>query len=121
MNMVIVSGYSYDIYVLNLFKGDLKYRSGIFWILYVMNFLMYCFIFIRLINGVKFKKFEEVFLILVILGFIGFYILWEIKFRYIYLVYLLLIVLLYMGYKDVYDFILKRNLIKYILLFKRRG
>ncbi|OOM06451.1 glycosyltransferase family 39 protein [Clostridium saccharobutylicum] len=121
MNMVTASGYSYDTYVSNLFKGDSKYRSGILWISYVMNFLMYCFIFIRLINGVKSKKIEEVFLILVILGFIGFYILWEIKSRYIYPVYPLLIVLSYMGYKDVYDFISKRNLLKYISSFKRRG
>jgi len=97
--------YSYTTIVTDLFKRDSKYRSGLLWILYVMNFLMYCFIFIRLIGGIKSKKFDEVFLILVILGFIGFYILWEIKSRYIYPVYPLLIVLSYMGFKDVYDFL----------------
>lgn len=106
----IMSGYSYTTVATDLFKGDSKYRSGLLWILYVMNFLMYCFIFIRLISGIKHKRFEEVFLISVILGFIGFYILWEIKSRYIYPVYPLLIVLSYMGFKDVYDFISKRNL-----------
>ena len=99
--------------------ADSIYRSGLIWILYVMNFLMYCFIFIRLISGIKFKKFDEVFLILVILGFIGFYILWEIKSRYIYPIYPLLIVLSYMGFKDAYDFMLKRNLLHVSSLRKR--
>lgn len=102
--------YIYNTFATDLFKGDSKYRSGLLWILYVTNFLMYCFIFIRLIKGIKAKRFDEVFLILVILGFIGFYVLWEIKSRYIYPVYPLLIVLSYMGFKDVYDFIFKRNL-----------
>jgi hypothetical protein len=61
-----------------------------------------------LISGIKSKRFDETFLILVILGFIGFYILWEIKSRYIYPVYPLLVILSYMGFKDVYDFMLKR-------------
>lgn len=103
-----MGGYSYTTFFTNLFKGDSHYRSGVLWILYVMNFLMYCFIFIRLINGIKAKKFDEIFLILIILGFIAFYILWEIKSRYIYPVYPLLIILSYMGFKDVYDFILKK-------------
>lgn len=112
--------YSYTTFATDLFKGDSKYRSGLLLVLYVMNFLMYCFIFIRLISGIKFKRFDEVFLILVILGFIGFYILWEIKSRYIYPVYPLLIVLSYMGFKDVHDFILKRNLLQYISSFRKR-
>jgi len=73
-----------------------------------------------LINGIKFKRFDEVFLILVILGFIGFYILWEIKSRYIYPVYPLLIVLSYMGFKDTYDFMVKRNLPQYISSLRKR-
>ena len=114
------SSYSYTTFATDLFKGDSTYRNGLLWIVYVMNFLMYCFIFIRLINGIKVKRFDEVFLILVILGFIGFYILWEIKSRYIYPVYPLLIILSYMGFKDVYDFMSKRNLLQYVLLFRKR-
>jgi hypothetical protein len=100
----IKGGYSYTTFATNLFKGASPFRSSLLWILYVTNFLMYCFIFIRLISGIKAKRFDEVFLVLVILGFIGFYILWEIKSRYIYPVYPLLIVLSYMGFKDAYDF-----------------
>jgi len=106
----IEGGYSYTTFATDLFKGDSKYRSGLLWILYATNFLMFCFIFIRLISGIRAKRFDEVFLILVILGFIGFYILWEIKSRYLYPVYPLLIVLSYMGFKEVYDFMLKANL-----------
>ena len=116
----VESVYSYTTFATDLFKGDSKYRSGLLWILYVMNFLIYCFIFIRLISGIKFKRFDEVFLILVILGFIGFYILWEIKSRYIYPVYPLLIVLSYMGFKDAYDFMVKRNLLQYISSLRKR-
>lgn len=111
--------YSYTTFATDLFKGDSIYRSGLLWILYVMNFLMYCFIFIRLISGIKFRRFDEVFLNLVILGFIGFYILWEIKSRYIYPVYPLLIIISYMGFKDSYDF-LRGNLPKYISLLRKR-
>ena len=114
------ASYSYTTFATDLFKGDSKYRSGLLWILYVMNFLMYCFVFIRLIGGIKFKRFDEAFPILVILGFVGFYILWEIKSRYIYPVYPLMIVLSYMGFKDAYDFMLKKNLQQYITSFRKR-
>lgn len=116
----IESGYSYTTFATDLFKGNSKYRSGLLWIAYVMNFLMYCFIFIRLISGIKSKRFDEVFLILVILGFIGFYILWEIKSRYIYPVYPLLIILSYMGFKDVYDYMLNRNIKQYTSSLRKR-
>jgi hypothetical protein len=105
----IRGGYSYTTLATDLFKGDSPYRSSLLWICYVTNFLVYCFIFIRLISSIKAKKFEEMFLVIVILGFIGFYTLWEIKSRYIYPVYPLLIVLSYLGFKDVYDFVSKRQ------------
>lgn len=111
---MLLGGYSYNTFATDLFKGNSQFRSGLLLLLYVTNFLMYCFIFIRLISGIKAKRFDEVFLILVILGFIGFYILWEIKSRYIYPVYPLLIVLSYMGFKDVYDFMLNRSLPQYL-------
>lgn len=116
----IAGGYSYTTFATDLFKGDSQYRRGLLWILYVTNFLMYCFIFIRLISGIRAKRFDEVFLILVILGFIGFYILWEIKSRYLYPVYPLLIVLSYMGFKDAYDFMLKANFSEFLSLLRKR-
>jgi len=115
------SQYIYTTFATSLLKGDSVYRSGLIWIIYVTNFLMYCFILIRLITGIKTKRFDEVFLILIILGFIGFYILWEIKSRYIYPVYPLMIILSYMGFKDTYNFISKRNLKQDILLLRKRS
>ncbi|GFP78203.1 glycosyltransferase family 39 protein [Clostridium fungisolvens] len=112
--MSMLSGYSYTTFATDLFKGDSPYRSSLLLILYVMNFLMYCFILIRLISSMKIKRYDEAFLVLVILGFIGFYILWEIKSRYIYPVYPLLIVLSYMGFKDTYDFFLENKMAKRI-------
>lgn len=118
--MSITGGYSYTTFATDLFKGDSPYRSSLLLILYVMNFLMYCFIFIRLISSIKIKRYDEVFLVLAILGFIGFYVLWEIKSRYIYPVYPLLIVLSYMGFKDTYDFFLDNNITKRISSIKGR-
>lgn len=104
----VMDRYSYTNTATDLFKADSSYRSGLLWLLYVLNFLMYVCILIRLIGGIRAKRYEETSLILVVLGFIGFYLLWEIKSRYIYPVYPLLIVLSYMGFKDVYDYMLKR-------------
>ncbi|MEC0125556.1 glycosyltransferase family 39 protein [Paenibacillus pabuli] len=106
----IAGSYSYTNAVTDLFQGYSVYRIGLLWVVYVMNFLMYCFIFIRLIGGICGKRYDEVPLILIILGFIGFYILWEIKSRYIYPVYPLLVVLSYMGFKDAYNFMFHRKL-----------
>ncbi|GFZ33410.1 hypothetical protein CSC2_39360 [Clostridium zeae] len=114
--MSMISGYSYTTFATDLFKGDSLYRSSLLLVLYVMNFLMYCFILIRLINSMKIKRYDEVLLVLVILGFIAFYILWEIKSRYIYPVYPLLIALSYMGFKDTYDFLLEKNARVFLVL-----
>ncbi|WP_017815018.1 ArnT family glycosyltransferase [Paenibacillus shenyangensis] len=99
----VMGGYSYSTAITQLFAGDSVYRSGLMWILYAINFLMFIFILVRLTGAIRRKRYDEVSLVLVILGFIGFYLLWEIKSRYIYPVYPLLIILSYMGFKDVYD------------------
>ncbi|WP_379135275.1 glycosyltransferase family 39 protein [Paenibacillus sp. sgz500958] len=109
----LMGGYSYSTFATDLFAGDSAYRSALLWMVYVLNFLMYGMILVRLIGGIRAKRFDEVSLILVILGFIGFYILWEIKSRYIYPVYPLLIVLSYMGFKDVHDYMLTSILPRY--------
>lgn len=109
----IMGGYIYSTFATALFAGDSGYRSTLLWIVYVLNFLMYCMILVRLISGIRAKRYDEVSLILVILGFVGFYILWEIKSRYIYPVYPLLIVLSYMGFKEVHDYMVSSILPRY--------
>lgn len=108
----IMGGYSYPTAATELFAGNSLYRSGILWVLYTMNFLMYGFILIRLIGSLRAKRFDEVSLVLVILGFVGFYILWEIKSRYIYPVYPLLIILSYMGFKDTYEWLIQQDFLR---------
>lgn len=97
--------YSYSTWATQLFKTGSQYRVGLLWVQYVISFLMYGGILIRLLGRLRAKRFEETSLILVILGFIAFYLLWEIKSRYIYPVYPLLIVLSYMGFKDMYNYL----------------
>lgn len=108
--------YSYDTFATKLFQGDSKSRRGLLWIVYVISFLMYLFIFVRLIKEIRTRRFDEVFLVLIFLGFIAFYILWEIKSRYIYPVYPLLIILSYTGFKDSYAFMSKRNFLQFKML-----
>ncbi|WP_046214507.1 glycosyltransferase family 39 protein [Paenibacillus wulumuqiensis] len=111
----VMGGYSYSTVATQLFAGDSVYRSGLMWVLYAMNFLMYIFVLVRLIGAIRRRRYDEAALVLIILGFIGFYLLWEIKSRYIYPVYPLLIILSYMGFKDVYD-----GLSRY-MPFRRKG
>ncbi|MEK3674081.1 glycosyltransferase family 39 protein [Paenibacillus sp. FSL R10-2771] len=102
-NGFVMDRYIYSTSASELLKGDSNYRSGLQWVVYMQNLLMYGFILFRLISSIRAKRYAETSLVLVILGFIGFYLLWEIKARYIYPVYPLLIVLSYMGFKDVYE------------------
>lgn len=95
--------YSYTTFATELFKGDSTARVGLAWAMYTMNILMYGFILVRLVGGLKSGRFAETPLVLVILGFIAFYLLWEIKSRYLFPVYPLLLVMSYMGFKDMYD------------------
>jgi hypothetical protein len=107
-NVLIMGGYHYRTSATDLINRDNQYRESLLWSLYGMNFLMYCFIAVRLLYCMGYKRFEEVLLIIILLGFIGFYILWEIKSRYIYPVYPILIILSYQGYTNAYDSIRKR-------------
>lgn len=116
----IMGSYSYKTFATELFKGNSSYRSGLLWLVYGMNVLMYVCMLIRLIGGFRAKRHEEVPLILVILGFIGFYILWEIKSRYIYPVYPILLMFSYMGFQDAYEFMMKQGLSR-LLPFRREG
>lgn len=105
----IPGGYCYSTFCTKLFSGGSIFRRGLLWVLYVVNFLMYCCILIRIFLSVINEKYNELLLVLVVLGFIGFYLLWEIKSRYIFPVYPILIVLSYMGFKDIYNIIFHRN------------
>ncbi|WP_042204048.1 glycosyltransferase family 39 protein [Paenibacillus camerounensis] len=106
---MVMDRYSYTNAATELFKGDSGYRSGLLWMMYGLNLLMYGGILVRLIGSIRAGRYAETPLVLIILGFIGFYLLWEIKARYIFPVYPLLIVFSYMGFKDVYDYFTGRR------------
>ncbi|GEM_PF-331435 len=101
MGMTPIAGsYSYETPLTRLFEGDSPARSALLWGLYASSLLMYACSAVRLITGLRARRYGEVFLVLILLGFIGFYLLWEIKSRYLYPVYPLLILLSYLGFKD---------------------
>lgn len=99
-NMVPSGGYSYSTFLTDFFNNGTTPKTILLWFLYIVNFLMYIFIFIKLVLSIKNKKFNEIYLILIILGFIAFYSLWEIKSRYLYPVYPIILSIAYMGFKD---------------------
>lgn len=101
----IMGGYSYRTSITELFNRDNRYREPFLWILYTMNTLIYCFIGLRLLYCLSRGSFKEVLLVIVLLGFIGFYLLWEIKSRYLYPIYPILLILSYQGYVNAYDYI----------------
>ncbi|WNS41468.1 glycosyltransferase family 39 protein [Paenibacillus sp. MMS20-IR301] len=109
----VMDRYIYSTSASKLFKGASTYRSGLIWIVYVQNFLMYGFILFRLVTGIRAGRFGETSLILVLLGFIGFYLLWEIKVRYLYPVYPLLIILSALGFKDAYELVTAKGGIRH--------
>lgn len=96
----ISGSYSYDTWLTKLFEGDSAARSGLLWVLYASTISMYALATVRLMTGIRARRYAEVLLVLVLLGFIAFYLLWEIKSRYLYPVYPLLLILSYLGFKD---------------------
>lgn len=103
--LFIMGGYHYSTNATKLFNKDNRYRGTLLWILYVMNFLIYCFILIKLIHSVRYQRFKEALLVIVLLGFLGFYLVWEIKSRYLYPIYPILLILSYQGFTIIYDYI----------------
>ncbi|OWR30759.1 hypothetical protein CDO73_09210 [Saccharibacillus sp. O23] len=101
MGMTPIAGsYSYETPLTKLFEGDSPARSALLWALYASSLLMYLLAGVRLVTGIRARRYGEVLLVLVLLGFVAFYLLWEIKSRYLYPVYPLLILLSYLGLQD---------------------
>lgn len=96
-------GYSYEIPVSKFFVENLKRREYINWILYATNYLINIVILIALIMSIRKNKYKFSLFVIIILGFIGFYLLWETKPRYIYLCYPYLILLSYASLRKVFS------------------
>jgi hypothetical protein len=91
-------GYLYPTFFTSLLDNNQSVRDIVRWILHASNILMLGLVCIGLIHSVV-KKYKYPFILsaIVLLGFIGFYTLWEIKPRYIYVTYPYLILMSYYG------------------------
>lgn len=91
-------GYLYPTFATRLIGNNISIRDYTRWILHATNILMLGLAAIGLIRSLI-KKYDYPFILpaIVLLGFIGFYTIWEIKPRYIYLIYPYLILMSYHG------------------------
>ncbi len=91
-------GHLYPTIATNKYDNSVLFRDSIRWVLHVLNILMFSLIFIGLLDSVKKKASYRLLLpAIIIIGFIGFYTVWEIKPRYIYPIYPYLILMAYQG------------------------
>lgn len=97
-------GYLYRTYFTDLLGGNQWFRDLTRWGLHASNLLMLGLVLAGLLHSVlKRHKYPFVLAAIVLLGFIGFYTLWEIKPRYIYVTYPYLILMSYYGLSFVAD------------------
>ena len=91
-------GYLYPTTATRLFAHNDPARDWVRWILHTTNYLILALACAGMIVSIKKKRYYPLILpAIVLLGFIGFYTIWEIKPRYIYLIYPYLIVMAYHG------------------------
>ena len=91
-------GHLYPTAATDRFDDSVYFRDSIRWILHVSNILMFSLIFIGLLDNVrKNAPYQLLLPAIIIIGFIGFYTIWEIKPRYIYPIYPYLILMAYQG------------------------
>ncbi|HBR02216.1 MAG TPA: hypothetical protein DD738_06370 [Ruminiclostridium sp.] len=91
-------GYLYSTFATRYVQYNTGLRDAVRWVLHVTNLLMLSLICVGLFHSI-FKKYSYalIFPAIILLGFIGFYTLWEIKPRYIYPIYPYLILMSYHG------------------------
>jgi hypothetical protein len=100
-------GHLYPTIATTKLDSSVRFRDSIRWSLHVINILMFCLIFVGLINCVIKKTSYRLLLpAIVVIGFICFYTIWEIKPRYIYPIYPYLILMAYYGVSIVTENIL---------------
>ena len=91
-------GYLYPTFATGFFEKDTIVRDWVRWIMHAANFLMLILVLYGLVSTLREKKSYPLILpAIALLGFIGFYTLWEIKPRYIYPTYPCLLLMSYYG------------------------
>lgn len=97
-------GHLYSTIATERLDSSVYFRDSIRWLLHVINILMFSLIFIGLLESIRKKASYQLLLpAIVVIGFIGFYTLWEIKPRYIYPIYPYLILMAYQGLNTLID------------------
>ncbi|MCX7746533.1 MAG: hypothetical protein N2645_06545 [Clostridia bacterium] len=91
--------FQYDTVTSKYLAENKKARDAITWSMYITQFLMFCLILYYLVVSIKRKDYTGLLFVFIILGFIGFYLLWEIKPRYVFPCYPYLILLSFQGMK----------------------
>lgn len=90
-------GYLYETPVTRYLEDNLKFRDDLRQFTYAFNLLLYGLIAAGLLHSMRKGNFRGELLVILILGFIGFYIIWEIKSRYLFVCYPYLLLLGYGG------------------------
>ena len=91
-------GHLYSTIATDRLDNSVYFRDSLRWLLHVINILMFSLIFIGLLESIRKKVSYQLLLpVIAVIGFIGFYTLWEIKPRYIYPIYPYLILMAYQG------------------------
>ncbi|HEX9058999.1 MAG TPA: glycosyltransferase family 39 protein [Clostridia bacterium] len=93
----IGGGYLYKTSLNQFLEDGSIYRSALMWVIYIFNFLMLCMIGFNIFDCLKKRDFSEELPVLIILGFVTFYLIWEVKSRYIYPCYPYMIILSFKG------------------------
>lgn len=102
-------GHLYSTIATDKLDNSVLFRDSIRWTLHVINILMLSLIFIGLLECII-KKVPYLLLLpaIVVIGFIGFYTVWEIKPRYIYPIYPYMILMAYQGLSTLMDILATR-------------
>lgn len=91
-------GYLYPTFATRFFEHNTAARDWVRWVMHAANFLLLLLSLYGLAGTIREKKTYPLILpVIILLGFVGFYTLWEIKPRYIYPIYPYLILMFYYG------------------------
>ncbi|NLX64035.1 MAG: hypothetical protein GX022_04575 [Clostridiaceae bacterium] len=113
-------GHLYPTIATDTLDSSVLFRDSLRWKLHVINTLILILVFFGLMESLSKKTSYRLLLpAIVIMGFIGFYTLWEIKPRYIYPVYPYLILMAYQGLNTIMESsMIKTKILSKFKLFK---
>lgn len=106
----LYGGYVYHNPINSLFAEGSNPREFLKWIIYISNIIFLIMTVIFTMYLIKNYDINYLLPILVILGFLAFYIIWETKSRYLFTCYPFLLILFYAGFNKVYELIITKQI-----------